>query len=109
MAALAYAQSESVVNLLLERGGVDRLRALLDRIRETGDFEWALAETYRRSSAELEAEWIARIRDEGRPWWLETILSNLMPFLFFVASLLAIVGWWRIRRRGRETYESLPE
>jgi len=109
MAGLAYAQSESLVNLLIERGGVDRLRGLLDRIRETGNFEQSLREIYRRSTAELEAEWIALIRHEGRPWWLEAILANLVPFLLFVSSLLAIAAYVRVRRRRRETYESLPE
>jgi hypothetical protein len=108
-AGLAYAQSESIVNHLVDRGGIDRLRAMLDRIRESGDFEQSLRETYRRSTAELEAEWMAWIRDEGRPWWLETILANLVPFLLFAASVLAIAAWVRMRRRRRETYESLPE
>jgi hypothetical protein len=108
-AALAYTQSESLLNYLVDRGGIDRLRGMLDRIRETGDFERSLRDVYWLDTAELEAEWIASIREGGRPWWLETILANLLPFLFFVASLLAIAAWIRARRRRRETYESLPE
>jgi hypothetical protein len=57
----------------------------------------------------LEADWRVWIADEGRPWWLEVLLANLLPVLFFAASLLVILGWRRARRRGRETYESLPD
>jgi len=108
-AGLAYAQSESLLNHLLERGGIERLRGMLDRIRETGSFDRALGDAYGLTTEELEADWVAWIRDEGRPWWLEAILASFIPFLLFTASLLAIVGWLRARRRRKETYESLPE
>jgi len=108
-ASLAYAQSESVVERLVADGGIDRLHALLDRIRDTGDFDRALADVYGTSVGRLEADWRAWVREEGRPWWLEVLLANLVPVLLFTASVLAILAWWRVRRRGRETYESLPE
>jgi len=108
-ASLAYAQSESVVERLLADGGVERLRQLLDRIRATGDFDGSLSSVYGVTTAGLEEQWRAWIREEGRPWWLEVILGNLVSVLLFTASLLVILGWLRARRRGRQTYESLPE
>ncbi|MEN8148462.1 MAG: hypothetical protein ABFS86_01490 [Planctomycetota bacterium] len=108
-ASLAYAQSESVVERLVATGGIERLRVLLDRIEETGSFEGALADVYGVTTGELEAAWRTWLLEKGRPWWLEAILSNLVAVLLFTASILVILAWLRARRRGRETYESLPE
>jgi hypothetical protein len=108
-AGMAYAQSESVVRMLIDEGGIESIHLLLDRTRDSGSFTDALSDTFDVTVADLEADWRKWLDRDGRPWWIDVLLANWWTFLFFSASLLVIVAWARARRKKQDTYESLPE
>jgi hypothetical protein len=105
-AALAYSEGESAVRFLLTRGDLGRF---LDMVRDTGDFDAALRRVCGIDPAKLESEWERWIREEAEPWWMTILSVATIPFLLFVASLLVILAFLRVRRRNRALYDSLPE
>lgn len=107
-AALAYAQGESVVRLFVHRHGFKGLRRLLDSMKSTGSFEESLKRDFGSSTKRLEGEWKAWLEQEEDPWWLAILRSAFLPFLFFVASLLVVVAFLRMRGKRRQEYEELP-
>lgn len=105
-AALAYAEGESAVSFLLEQTD---LPSFLDRIRDRGSFDAALATVDGLDADSFEAKWREWLGEEGDPWWMTILGAATIPFLLFVASLLVIGAWLKVRARSRRIYDSLPE
>jgi hypothetical protein len=103
-AALAYAQGESMVRFLLAEYGLTRI---LNAVEARGSFDEALVADLGGDMGRLTTRWKETLSE--RPLWLVILSNAFLPFLFFLAALLAVVaivrGWWK----RREVYEGLPD
>lgn len=98
---LAYAESASLVNFLVDQRGTSVIPALLAALRQHRDFAPALQQTTGWTAAELEAAWRQSV---ARRWrWPLLLQSPALPFglmlLLFIAGLLRYL---RERRRRQE-------
>ena len=99
---LAYEQSESIVAYIVAHFGLGGLVELLHRLERGTRLDVAVSEVLLMSTEELEAAWQ---RDLGRGFALFSILINyLYEILFFLAALLAVVGFVRYLMK-KKTYE----
>jgi hypothetical protein len=90
---LAYEQSESIVAYIVAHFGLDGLVELLHHLQRGAGLDAAVAEALLTSTDQLESAWQ---RDLGRGLALFSILiSHLYEILFFLAALLAVVGFVR--------------
>ncbi len=103
-AILAYAQGESMVAFLIEQYGLTRL---LNAIEKQGSLMQAIEFELSGDFGQITARWKKSLA--GRPLWLVILGGAFLPFLLFVAAVLAIAAIVRSRRRGRKIYESLPD
>lgn len=96
---LAYEKSRSVVETLLETGGVERLSLLLRALSRGDPVEKAFRNVYGTTLEEFEAAWKRRVT--GIAGWLFYLSSYLYEILFFVGALAAVAGFIRYLRKKR--------
>jgi hypothetical protein len=87
---LAYEESRSFVEYLADTYGSRKLLDVLSALRNGATAEEALARTLGLSTAALEKEWAAHVRE--RVTWLIYLSDNVYDILFFLAALLTIVA-----------------
>jgi len=101
----AYAKADSVVRFLMGRRGPASVKALLGRVRAGETFEDALRSATGYTTASLDAEW----RGAGGPWWgwrlVRLVFAPSMVLLW--AALIAIAGFFVVRRRRRREAEAM--
>ena len=101
---LAYEQSESLVAYIVAQYGLDGLHKLLLQLHKGSQLDVAIAEALFTSMDQLEEAWQA---DLGRGLTLFSMLINhLYEILFFLAALMAVVGFIRYVMK-RKTYDEL--
>jgi hypothetical protein len=97
-AALAYAQSESIVRHLVDRFGQVGLRGLIAEFGRRGDFKEAVIAALGVPLIDIEVSWEEEQKGRGP---LAYLLVKSIPLFAFVA-LLVVLGFIRARwRRGR--------
>lgn len=96
-ARTAYLLAASAVAYLVDRSGERGLRVLLDRWRESSDFDAAFRATYGLTMGQFEEDWRAHVR--SRYGW--TVLLGQSLFFWLVAAVLLIVLLVIRRRRDR--------
>ncbi len=117
-AALAYAQSRSLVAWLSRQPAFPRIKDLLDLIADgrTPDpylvgeplFDaWVAARTDQRLGAWVD-QWKTETEASARPWYL-VVLRDFWGTLFAVLSLFAAIAYRFIRRRRRRQISELPD
>jgi hypothetical protein len=105
---LAYEQSESIVAYIVAHFGLDGLIELLHHLQRGDGLDEAVSEALLMSTDQLESAWQ---RDLGRGLALFSIMiSYLYEILFFLAALLAVVGFVRylIKKKAYEEPDSEP-
>jgi hypothetical protein len=99
--SLAYAQSADLVGQLLRSDrDRDRFRRLVSELRADKTFEQAFAAAYRMPLWRFERQWRSHVTQRFGSW--PSILSGL-TVVWAIAALLLVLGYFRIRRRQRET------
>jgi hypothetical protein len=99
-ARTAYLLAASALAYLLESSGERGLTLFLDRWRAERSFESALVGTFGVTSAQLEEDWKAHVRD--RYGWLLVLSRSSVFWLFLVVVMFAFA-----RVRGRRNREKL--
>lgn len=95
-ARVAYLLAVSAVGYLVEHGGGEEgLRIFLERWREGGALEPALRQTYGRTLAQFEHDWLKEV--ERRYGWGLILTQSFLLWLPFLALVLILT----IRRRRR--------
>lgn len=64
-AGLAFAEVHMVIDLLYQRGGYTKLRALIEALRTGAEMDQALSKTYGFSMASLWETWVAEMKQRG--------------------------------------------
>lgn len=104
-ARLAYLLSASAMAYLVDRSGERGLRVLLERWRETGDFEGAFRSTYGLTIGQFEEGWRRYVKQ--RFGWAVIFAQSL--FFWGIAALVLIVLFVIRRRRDRARMARLRE
>ncbi len=101
----AYAKADSVMRFLMSRRGPGAVKVLLERMGGGEDFENALRAATGYTTASLDAEW----RSALRPRWgwrvVRLVFAPSMVLLW--AALIAILGFFVVRRRRRREADSM--
>lgn len=96
-ARIAYLLSASAVAYLVDRSGENGLRVLLERWRETTDFDAAFRSTYGLTMGQFEEDWRAHVK--RRYGW--TVLLGQSLFFWLITAALILVMMVIRRRRDR--------
>jgi hypothetical protein len=104
--SLAYAESYTLVQFLVEREGQKGLGNLVEELARTGDIDRALVRTYHQPVATLERLWLENVQRtyarEGLPVADELAIFGAMGVLFILAVIVQ-------RRKARLIRERLQE
>lgn len=104
---LAYEQSKSLVQFIIDRFGLERLYAILDRLAQGTGVEEAFMASLSISPDELEAAWQEDLEDKLA--WTGLFFGHLYEFLFFAASLAVVAGFLRHLRKKRAAMAELDD
>lgn len=88
---LAYEQSRSVVEYIVESYGTPRLLRLLNALEDGSSMDDAVQKDLGLTMGELERDWVSHL-NKKRVTWPIYISKNLYEILFFFASLIAIIA-----------------
>jgi hypothetical protein len=100
---LAYQQSRSFIEYLVNTYGPSALVALLHEMQRGVEVERAFASAYPHTLREAERDWAGALR--ARASWLTYISRNMFQFFFLAAALLVVIAFVRKmieRRRHRD-------
>ena len=97
--ALAYAQSQSVVDYIRSEFGSQGLLGILRRLEQGEAIDAALTSTLSLSLDDLERSWLEHARKQKN--WLAFVASHLYGILFFLGAVMTVVGFIRFVRRKR--------
>jgi len=96
---LAYEVSKSFVAYLIERFGIDSITEVLEHIEKGEDWEIAVSKAVLLSFGELEKDWQQDLR--RKLTWYTYLINNLYEILFFLAAILAVIGFLRAFMKKR--------
>ena len=97
-AEVAYLLSASVIQYLVDAGGIGGLEAFIAAWKESGSFSDGMRDVYGGSPDQLEVAWRRWVKK--RYGWL-MVLSHSTVFWLLLAGALAAM--WFVRRRHRRT------
>ncbi|HDR05117.1 MAG TPA: hypothetical protein ENN84_07725 [Candidatus Marinimicrobia bacterium] len=100
-ANLAYAQSISAVNWLIEEFGVQPFRIFLENLPIYQDSDSAFEASYEFSLELFEISWARWAKKHYRPYFL----LELPNLLWLLMPLLVLAGWLRLKYRNRRTVD----
>jgi hypothetical protein len=104
--ALAYAEAFELVSYLHGLRPDGGLAELVDNFEQTGDLDRAFIRTYSMDRAQIEAEWMERMRSEhlsaGLPLSIEIVIFGAMAVVFLITLVIVNRRRAAIRERLRE-------
>ncbi|MFN8576519.1 MAG: peptidase MA family metallohydrolase [Candidatus Sericytochromatia bacterium] len=108
---LAYAQSISMVQFLVDKYGVDKIKDLIMNIKEENNFYRAFNKTYSIDFSDIEKEWLSEKRTTNFTidYYLSTHISDITNALIVIAALLAFIANFIRTRRKKKAYELVEE
>jgi len=97
---LAYEQSRSIVDFVVEKYGENALFEILEYLKGGSDLHQAFIASLEASPEEIEARWIRHL--QKRSTWFAYLAAHIYEFLFLMGALLTIVGFIRfiIKKRN---------
>jgi len=98
--SLAYEQSRSFVEFIVQRYGSAGLLRILNGLREGKRIEAAVEGALSVSFGELEAAWRDHLKQEVT--WIVYVSNQLPAILFFLAAVLTVLGFIRFLIRKRK-------
>ncbi len=104
---LAYEQSLSLVQFIVDRYGTDGLLSLLKGLAEGASFEDALLENLSLTTASLEEAWIEDLKGKGV--WVALLIGHLYEILFVLGAAVLAAGFVRHIRKKRAQMEALDD
>lgn len=104
---LAYEQSLSLVQFLIDRYGVDSFLSLLESLSEGVSWEQAFSEHWSLTVGSLEQAWKEDLADKLA--WTTVLIGHLYEILFFLAAAVLTVGFVRHVKRKRAAMDALDE
>ncbi len=96
---LAYDQSKSIVAYIDRVFGKDKALDILGFLKAGNDADTAILKSLSISTVELEEKWRRHL--EKKATWFSYLAANLYGILFFIGSLITLLGFLRYRMRKR--------
>jgi len=96
---LAYAQSRSLVEYIVDESGPEGLQAILNSLRSGKDMNSTLYRTLQVSFDELEKNWYSAVNKKAT--WLTLLIAHLYEIIFFLGAVSLIVAYVKIAIRKR--------
>ena len=96
---LAYEQSKNFVTYLDRRFGTEKLRAVLEEMKNGTTVYEAAAKIYGTPFEALEKDWMESLRSDWT--WLTYLSTHFDIFLFVGGALITVVGFFKFLRRKR--------
>lgn len=96
---LAYQQSKSFIDFIVENYGKEKFIEILKRMRQGYNADSVFYEVLGSRVPELEKKWRQTL--SGRLTWLTWLSSNLYEVLFFCAALITVFGFFKLIRKKR--------
>src|SRR5208337_5098915 len=87
--ALAYEQSRSLVEYIVEAYGTPGLLEVLNALKDGRTMDDAVQKHLGLTMGELERDWVSHV--SKRSTWLIYVSNNLYEMLFFFASIITII------------------
>ncbi len=104
---LAYEQSLSLVQFIVDRYGTGGLLSLLNGLARGESFEAALSENLSLTTASLEEAWHEDLK--GKAAWTVFLIGHLYQILFFFGAAILTVGFVRHIRKKRAAMDALDD
>lgn len=104
---LAYEQSLSLVQFIVDRYGTDGLLSLLKGLAQGGSFENALSKNLSLTTASLEEAWLEDLK--GKAVWITLLIGHLYQILFFLGAAILAAGFVRHIRKKRAAMDALDD
>ena len=102
---IAYAESFHFLNYLFEEFGKQKFRTLLELLARGEKFEPAFRQVYKVPFFVVERDWRKRL--ERNYTWFPVLFSG--SAVWFVASIIFVLGFLRKRRRSRDRLKKWEE
>ncbi len=96
-ADLAYAQSADFLSWIEVRFGPESFKIIIDNYRQDGDINRALEAATGKNLTTLEMEWQKMVRKKYI--WVGVLTGSVS--MWFIMSIIVIIGWARKKRRGK--------
>jgi Peptidase MA superfamily len=96
---LAYGESKSLVEFIVNTAGSDGLRNILDDLRKGASIDEAVTRELGFPHGDLERNWQRSL--QGRMTWVAYMSRRLYSILFFLAGLATVAGFIRFLVRKR--------
>lgn len=108
---LAYAQSISMVQFLVDKYGIDKIKDLIINIKEENNFYKAFDKTYSIEFSDIEKEWLSEKRTTNftLDYYLSTHISDITNALIVISAILAFIVNTIRTRRKKKAYELVEE
>ena len=96
---LAYEQSKNLIDYIVREYGRQSLLDILYDLKNGESIEDAVLRRLGVSMPSLEEQWRRHLR--GKTYWLALLANNVYAIIFFLAAVMAILGFIRLRMRKR--------
>lgn len=108
---LAYAQSLSMIEYLVEKHGNEKLENLLVNLKQEKNFYTAFSKTYSQTFQEVEGQWHLDKRKSNYTYdyYFSTHIDLLINGLIVVAALLAFIFNFFRNRKIKKQYQLLDD
>jgi hypothetical protein len=104
---LAYEQSNSIVQYIISRYGVDSLLEILHGLAQGSSMEKALEDSISLTLEGLEEAWQEDL--EGRIAWFSILSGYFYEALFFLMAVAAVAGFIRFYFKRRRELKAMDE
>ncbi len=96
---LAYEQSKSFVEYMIDQYGEDRFRLFLSNLKNGSSIEDALVQNFDYTLASLERQWLGYLKEKVT--WFVYLSKYMYEFLFIAGALVTVIGFLRYLARRR--------
>ena len=96
---LAYEQSKNLIDYIVKKYGKERLLDILYYLKNGESADRAILKGLNVSLTALEKDWRRQLK--GKTYWLALLANNVYAIIFFLAAVMAILGFIKLRLRKR--------
>lgn len=103
---LAYEESKNIVEYVLGKYGIEKMLEILHDLKDGRDLDTALLNRLSLSLHDLEEKWQQQLKQQTS--WFSFVTVYFNRILFFLAALLALLGFIRLAIR-RRNYQKIDD
>ena len=97
---LAYEESKSFIEYIINEYGENRLLQLLEYLKGGNSLNVSFEKAYSVSFHDLEQKWVNYL--QRKYTWFSYVSSNIYTILFFLAGVITLYGFFRLLQKKRD-------